>query len=247
MTVYADILFLINFAFDAELLLILCKIYSKKVSGIKILLSAAVGGLAGVFTFVPYFGILLLPPAKVVLPAIMTAMVFLPCKKKMLASAAAAFTGMSFMLSGAIHFFDLNALSGLLIPAPVYGIVCIIKRNIRKKRSQVELLYKGRESVENGFFDSGNMLMCGGEPVILGNKAVFERLFGKGFSINAISEWVDSCDVRLVPFSALGKKGAVLGIKLDYAKINGKIYYGTVLAYTEEDFSEDLILNSVMT
>lgn len=247
MTVYADIFFLINFVFDAQMLFILCKIYSKKVSGIKILLSAIVGGLAGVFAFVPYFEILLLPPAKVVLPAIMTAIVFLPCKKRMIAGATAIFAGISFMFSGAIIFFGLNIVSGLLIPLPVYAIICNFKKNVRKKRSLVKLLYKDKKSVEDGFYDSGNMLTSGGLPVILGSKAVFERLFGKGFSKKAIAEWVDNCDIRLVPYSSLGKKGAVIGVRLDYAEIGKKRYYGTVLAYAEEDFSDELILNSVMT
>lgn len=247
MTVYADVLFLINFAFDAQLLFVLCKIYSKKAPVFKILLSAALGGLAGVFVFVPYFGILLWPPAKVVLPVLMTAAVFLPCRKKMLASASATFAGMSFMFSGAVNFFGLSAASGLMVPALVYVIVCIIKKNIKKNRSRTILWYKGKKTMEEGFLDSGNMLSSNGAPVILGNRAVFERLLGKGFSPLAISEWADSCDVRIVPYTALGKRGAIIGIKLDWAEIDGKRYPGAVLAYSEEEFSEDLILNSAMT
>lgn len=247
MTVYADILFLINFAFDAEILAILCKVYSKKIPPLRFLLSACMGGLAGVFVFIPYFKILSLPPARLILPIIMTALVFLPCKKGRLAGAAAVFTVISFLFSGAIHFFGMSAFSGLLLPAGLYPAICIVKKNIKKKRSTAVLKYKDRKISEEGFFDSGNLLKSGGAPVILGSCAVFERLFGKGFRIEAVSEWADSEDIRLVPYSTLGKSGAVLGIRLDSAVIDGKTYADTVLAYCEDDFSEDLILNAVMT
>lgn len=247
MTIYADVLFFINFVFDAQLLFVLCKIYSKKPPVFRILLSASIGGFAGVFAFVPYFGILLWPPIKVVLPVLMTSAVFLPCRKKMLLGACLAFCGISFIFSGAVSFFGMSAASGLLIPVLTYLIVCVIKKNIKKGRSRTTLRYKGKKTVEEGFLDSGNMLSSNGAPVILANKAVFERLLGKGFSPLAISEWADSCDVRIVPYTALGKRGAVIGIKLDWAEIGGKRYPGAVLAYSEEEFSEDLILNSAMT
>lgn len=247
MTVYADILFLINFIFDAEILVLLCKIYSKKVPVLRVLLSATVGGLFGVFAFVPYFGILAGPPARVVMPFIMTALVFLPCKKEVLASVAAIFMGMSFIVSGAVSFFGLKGFLGIFVPVPVYGIVLLIKKNSLKRRSTTILCYKDFISSEDGFFDSGNMLTYKNAPVILGNQAVFERLFGKGFSIFALSEWVDSKDVRMVPYASLGKSGAVMGIQLDYAQIGGKKYPKAVLAYSADKFSEELILNSVMT
>ena len=246
MTVYADVLFLINFLFDAELLYVLCKVYSKKAPKFRILLSATLGGLAGVFAFTPFFGILLLPPAKIVCPAVLVAIVFLPCRKKVFAGAYAAFCGISFMTAGAVNFFGLRAVTGMMIPVLVYAIACTIKKNIKKKRGCTILAYKDSKTTEDGFFDSGNMLTSGESPVILGNSAVFRRLFGENFSINAISEWVDSRDLRIIPFNSLGKKGAVIGVKLDYAEMDGKIYYGVVLAYTEENFSEDLILNSAM-
>lgn len=247
MTVYADILFLINFAFDAEILAILCKVYSKKIPPARFLLSACLGGLAGVFVFIPYFKILSLPPARIILPIIMTALVFLPCKKGRLAGGAAVFTAISFLFSGAIHFFGMNAFSGLLLPAGLYPAICVVKKNIKRKRSTAVLKYKDRKITVEGFFDSGNLLKSGGAPVILGSRAVFERLFGKGFRIEAAAEWLDSVDIRLVPYSALGKSGAVLGIRLDSAVIDGKVYENTVLAYCEDDFSEDLILNAAMT
>lgn len=247
MTVYADILFLINFAFDAEILAILCKIYSKKIPPFRFLLSACLGGFAGVFAFIPYFEILSRPPARFILPIIMTALVFLPCKKGRLAGAAVSFTAISFLFSGAIHFFGMSALSGLLLPAILYPAICIVRKNIKRKRSTALLKYKDRKISGEGFFDSGNLLKSGGAPVILGSRAIFESLFGKGFRIEAVSEWTDSEDIRLVPYSTLGKSGAVLGIKLDSAVIDGKSYDNTVLAYCEDNFSEDLILNATMT
>ena len=246
MTIYADVLFLMNFLFDAELLFLLCKIYSKKASVFRILLSAAVGGGSGVLVFIPFFEILSYPPAKVVIPAIMTAIVFYPGKIKTYLDAVLIFIGMSFFLSGAVHFAGIDGIWALLIPVPLYGIVSVIKKRTSRTRKSALLCYHGKTCLLDGFYDNGNMLSYCGTPVILGSRVVFEKLFGKGFSILALSEWVNPCDVRMIPYSALGKNGAVIGIKLDYARIDKKDYTGVVLAYSEKEFSEELILNSIM-
>lgn len=246
MTIYADVLFMMNFLFNAELLFLLCKIYSKKASLFKILLSAAVGGLCGVLVFVPNFEVLTYPPAKIALSTVMTAFVFLPCNRKTFIGTALAFYGVSFLISGAINFFGLKGIYGLFIPIPLYAIIRILKKSVVKKRSNTVLCYKGKTLSTEGFYDSGNMLESFGSPVILGSKNVFEKLFGYGFCISAISEWVEPSDMRIVPYSSFGKTGAALGVKLDYAKVCRRKYHDAVLVYTENKLSEDLILNSVM-
>ncbi|MBR5808710.1 MAG: sigma-E processing peptidase SpoIIGA, partial [Clostridia bacterium] len=52
-TVYADVSFFINFTFDAEILLLLCKVYSKKAPMLRLILASCLGGLLGVLAFIP--------------------------------------------------------------------------------------------------------------------------------------------------------------------------------------------------
>lgn len=247
MTVYADILFIINFAFDTEVMLILLRLYSKKIQPIKLLLSTCIGGLQGIFVFIPYFRILCSPPARLLVPLFMVALVFFPCKAKELFGAWVSFLIISFVFSGLMTFLELTALWGLILLLPVYAAVCFVKRKAVKKTGTAVLIYKDRQILEEGFYDSGNMLSCGGNPVILASDAVFKRLFGNGFSINAVSEWADVCDLRFVPYNALGKQGVVFGIRLDSIVVDGKRYDNAVLGYCEDEFSNNLILNGIMT
>ena len=54
MTVYADISFFINFLFDAEIIALLCKVFSRRVPKLRAFFASALGGLTGIFVFIPY-------------------------------------------------------------------------------------------------------------------------------------------------------------------------------------------------
>lgn len=246
MTVYADVLFLVNFVFDAEILAIALKLSSKRLSLPRLLLSACVGGLQGVFVFIPYFRILCAPPSRFILPLVMTAVVFCPCSVRELLFGWLVFLTASFLFSGAAAFFSLGAPVALCLAVPVYLVACLVKRRSVRKTGNAVLVYRGKKLTETGFFDSGNMLFCGESPVILADRSVFERLFGKGFSITAAEEWADARDLRFVPYKALGREGIVRGIRLDFVTVNGKRYDNAVLGYSDEEFSDSLILNGIM-
>lgn len=247
MTVYADIVFLVNFVFDAQILLILLKLSSKKIPPLRFLLSTCIGGLQGIFVFIPYFRILCMPPARFLIPLLMVSVIFSPCKTRELLKLWVIFLTISFVFSGAINFFGLNLVCSLMLPIPLYTAIVVIKKNIVRKKETVILAYHDKKLEQEGFFDSGNMLFHNGNPVILASSDVFKRLFGDGFSINAVSEWIDVRDFCVIPYKALGKTGIVFGIKLDFAVVAGKRYDGVVLGYCNDNFSDNLILNSVMT
>lgn len=247
MTVYADISFFINFLFDAEILILLCKIYSHKIPKIKLILAALMGGLLGVFVFVPYLEILSRPPMRCIIPLFMVYIVFRPTNFKELFDKYASFLSISFLMSGMVFFMELGVLLGLLIPGVIYFLICILRKNITKKKGEVVLEYEGKQVQALGFFDSGNMLLSGGMPVILGNSKVFEKLLGCQVSDNNIFSLSERFSMRVIPFVSLGKVGTVLGIKLNRMWVEGKEYNDVILAYAGNQFSDDLILNSIMT
>lgn len=246
MTVYADTSFFINFAFDAEILILLCKIYSKKVPKLRLFVSALLGGLAGVFVFIPYLEILTRPPARFILPILMVYIVFFPISLKGFLSRYASFLAVSFIMSGAVNFLGINALSGLMIPWVIYFLVFILRKNVNKKKSGVTLEYEGKKICADGFLDSGNMLMSGGMPVILGNDRIFGEIFGLKMSQENIMSLSRKFNIRIIPFKALGENGTVIGIKIDSVLVQGKKYENVVLAYSGNKFSDELILNSTM-
>ena len=246
MTVYADVLFLINFIFNSETLILLCKIYSKKIPKIRLLVSAMLGGVISVFAFIPYLEFFARTPACFIVPALMILLVFYPVKSTDFFGRYLSYLAISFMMSGAVIFFKLGTLSAILLPLPIYFAVCIIRKNIKKRKGKVVLEYDGKKIEVEGFFDSGNMLLSGGLPVILGNGRVFRKLFGCEFSNKNIHSLSEKFEMRIVPYISLGKTGTVFGVKLNRIWVDGKEYNDIVLAYAGDKFSDDLVLNSAL-
>ncbi len=246
-TVYADVSFFINFTFDAEILFLLCKVYSKKVPTIRLFLASCLGGLLGVFAFIPYLEIFARPPARFIIPIFMICMVFMPLGSKGFLSRYLSYLAISFVMSGLINFLGLNAFSGLLIPIPAYLLICILRKNINKKKGEVILEYKEKRVTTDGFYDTGNMLLSGGLPVILGSERIFKELLGCEISRENIMSLAERFEMRIIPFMSLGKAGTVMGVKLDRIWVDGKEYEDVVMAYAGNKFSDDLILNSIMT
>lgn len=246
MTIYADLSFLINTLFDAEILFILCKVHSKKAHKFKIFLASLFGGIFGVFVFIPYLEVLARFPARFIIPAFMVYIAFKPFGRKQFFSIYLSYLAISFIMSGMVIFFDLNAYFGLLIPIPVYLLLCILRKNVNKKKGEVILEYKNKSITAEGFYDTGNMLLSGGNPVILGSERIFEDLLECKISKENIMSLSKRFEMRIIPFMSLGKAGTVLGVMLDRIWVDGKEYDQVVLAYAGNKFSDELILNSVM-
>lgn len=247
MTVYADVAFFINFAFDAEILLLLCKIYWKKAPILKIILASCLGGLLGVFAFIPYLEILARTPARVIMPVFMVYIVFYPFERRAFFSRYLSFLAISFVMCGLINFLGLNTFAGLFLIIPVYLLICILRKNINKKKGEVVLEFKNKSLTADGFFDTGNMLFSGSLPVILGSERIFKELLDCEISKENIMSLAKRYEMRIIPYISLGKVGTVMGIKLDRVWVDGKKYEDVVMAYAGSRFSDDLILNSIMT
>ena len=125
-------------------------------------------------------------------------------------------------------------------------MICVLRKNIGKKKGKVVLEYKNKRLTTDGFFDTGNMLLSGGLPVILASEKIFKELLECDISRENIMSLSKRFKMRIIPFISLGKSGTVLGIKLDRIWVDGKEYNEVVMAYCGNGFSDDLILNSIM-
>ena len=123
----------------------------------------------------------------------------------------------------------------------------ILRKNINKKKGEVVLEYRNKKLTTDGFYDTGNMLLSGGLPVILGSERIFKELLDCEISRENIISLAQRFEMRIIPFMSLGKAGTVMGIKLDRIWVDGKEYDGVVMAYSGNRFSDELILNSIMT
>lgn len=243
MSVYLDLAFIISFLFDFELIMLAHIICSKKIHPFRVFFSAFVGGMQGVLVFFPYFGILSMPPASFAVSVFMAAVCTDIRKKREFLSFYIVFLSMSFLLAGMMMFVNSSTLMGILLIFPVWIVAEKIKKTIFARRSNV-VLYLGNKSIEsNALYDSGNAVFYLGKPVILANREIFCKLFGKDFQKNDLDRLENVCKV---PYKAVGNSGILTGVILDKAVVNGKSYEGVVLVFFEGNFDDDVILNRIM-
>ena len=141
MSVYIDLVFLINFVFDFEMLFVLMKIYCKKIIPWRLFSAAVLGGLQGISVFIPYFKILSVTPIGLLFPQIMVIIVFCPCRIKELITGYLTFILVSFVFSGAVLFFRVNVFAGLLVFVPICLGIAGIRKKICRKRKKAVLFY----------------------------------------------------------------------------------------------------------
>jgi len=244
MGIYLDLAFFANFLFDAELIVMAHLICSRKIRPFRIFIAAFLGGLQGVLVFFPYFGILSLPPVSILVSLFMAAAAICPCRKKDFFSFYIIFLGTSFFLAGIISFMRAELFWASLLILPIYCAVTVIKKEICLKRSRVTLFYKDRVIKKEALYDSGNAVFYFGKPVIMANMELLNEILGKDFTENALKSCEDIC---VIPYKTVGKSGTLTGIRLDRAIVNGKNYEGAVLGFFDEDLSDEIILNRVMT
>ncbi|MCR4693267.1 MAG: sigma-E processing peptidase SpoIIGA [Firmicutes bacterium] len=243
MSIYLDLAFLINFLFDFELIILVHLICSKKIRPFRAFFAAFLGGMQGVLVFFPYFGILSLPPVSLLVSFMITAICENPRKKREFLNFYIIFHASSFFLAGIMTFMHANTILGALMILPVYEIVIKIKKEIFVKHSIITLCYKGKIIEKPALYDSGNAVFYLGKPVIFGNTRLIYDFFDTHFSQKDLEMCENVC---IVPYKTVGKSGVVMGIRLDRAVVNEKIYEGAVLGFFDENFEDEIILNRIM-
>ncbi len=243
MTVYADLVFMANF-FGDFLCLWLCSALYRRIPVWRRIVAAALGGLYGVVAVISGPRFLWGLWSKVIFAVPIGAAAYIPAKPKEIARGTAAFCISSFFLSGAVELVGVSG-GAVRTMLAVFGSACIIicfislmKSRIYARYMSCELAIDGRKVRYTGFYDSGNRLISGkgGERVIIAD----DRLINKLFTSPPAPERVID-----IPFVSCAS-GMMKGIKLDYAKIDGRIYDDVVLAISETRLADGLILHSTM-
>jgi len=246
MIIYADVVLLVNFLFNAEVLILVYKLQSRKIRLMRLLPAALLGGGLGLAVFVPYLQPFLSATARYLVPFLMSAMCFFPCNFKSVVLGGVFIFVMSFLFSGIVNFFGAEGVMGFFSVIPFALFFDKLRVKAGRRHKDTVLQYRGRSVTVRGFCDSGNVLMYKGMPVIVACKEVFELLFGRGFNIAAVNEWIDETELRYIPYSALGKNGVIPGIVIDNALVEGRNFDNVILGYAGRDFPEKVVLNSIM-
>ncbi|MBE7015966.1 MAG: hypothetical protein E7417_04005, partial [Ruminococcaceae bacterium] len=158
MVVYADVVFIVNFLFNAELLQISHKLQSVKVSPLRLVLSALIGGVASVAVFVPYLQTVCHVAARYTLPFLMSFICRYPCGTKTVIGSGIVLLFVSFCFSGLMNFLGIDAFLGMVLAVPFYVAVCFLSKIKMRKYKEIVVDYRGKTIKIKGLCDSGNFL-----------------------------------------------------------------------------------------
>ena len=243
MTVYADILFIVNFYVDALLLAAVRRFLRLSLRKGRFLLSAVLGGAFGLCALLPDirgFPLLLLgamealalaaaafapKPFITLLKAAFLLLLFGAALSGLLLLAQAVLPLRGVLLSNGAVYFDISAPALVLLTCAAYGVLYLFDRLFRKREPEVffsalTVTLGGKSAALPSKLDTGLTLRepFSGLPVIVAERrALLDILpvdFGK-------PETAPAPGLRLVPFTSLGADGLLPAFRPDAASLSG--------------------------
>ena len=242
MTVYADILFIVNLYIDAMLLSAVRRFLRLPLSRTRWLLSSLLGGFFGLTALLPQLRGLPLLCFGLCQAFVLVSAAFAPKPWFTLGKAAlllllfgAALSGLlsliqSFVpLSGIVLrngtvYFDISPLLLVLLTCAAYGVLYLFDRLFQKREpavlfSTVRLVHSGKSVQIPAKTDTGMTLRepFSGLPVILIHKAAVKDLLPANFG-------TADCPLpfRLIPFSSVGGTGVLPAFSPEEIYVNEK-------------------------
>ena len=240
-TVYADVLFAVNFVINMLLISLTAMVTKSRVSIWRKFLSSSIGAVYAVLMFVPQFAFAGALISKFVLLSVMTAVSFGFAGIRQYIRQLCLFGGITLMCGGCtlayvyfsdssvvsvsngIVYFDtsLGTVAGCaLICGAVMKISAAVYRQHRLRDYRSMIVYKdGKSVVLRVMVDTGNMLTdpLTGSPVIVAEKSALKGIIPMEIDTEDI-EALSCCisGVRLIPFRSLGcERGLMTGFKPD--------------------------------
>lgn len=214
MTVYADVLFLINFIQTYILVLLICAYKHTRPPYARKIFSAAAGGIFSLFIFLSDMEQIWLALVYIFSAAAVCMIAF---GKKGLARNILIFVMLSFLLGSCVTlcisflgnnigmilknniiYFDISSSAMLIAFALSYPLICIfsalIRQRAHKRLHELTIINKGKSISLTALYDSGNLLR--------------EPLSGKGVIIveNAFADKIitENQSFVQIPFSSVG-------------------------------------------
>ncbi len=273
--IYADILFLLNFAVNYLLLLATAKISAAYVSRVKISLGALLGAA---------YALAAVLMAQTVMQSIWfkigaALIMLLTCfgRERGLLRITLIFFAVSAAFGGVVLAASLAGGGGVmdaLVPVSLkvlllsfavsYALLTLVFRKLGRRReggfAHTVIEYSGRRTEINALVDTGNSLTdpLSGKPVIIAEtKAVLGLFDAKAAGIllsdeenvSHMLEKLSECGLmfRLLPFSSVGtKRGMLIAFRPDKIIVNGRDKTGTLVALSSTRLSEGGIYSAIV-
>ena len=201
-TIYADVLFCVNFFIDFALLAVTARILKRRVTGLRLTLCAALGAAYAVAVFFPGLTLLATLGVKLLFSAALTLAAFGARTAAGYFKALGVFYAVSFGFGGAVFgaytllqpsgviisgdavYIDVDPFFLFLLIGGSYCAVWIFSRLLPKRSERhfrILLRLGGRTASLNALYDSGNGLTepISGAPVLVAVYAAVARLIPK--------------------------------------------------------------------
>ncbi len=264
-TVYADVLFLINFLINFILLKITEMFSKRKMTALRLCLAAAFGAAYAVFMFLPQLEILYIFPFKMIVSLIMVLIAYPKSGSVQTVKCCAVFYLVSFSFAGillaliyftdfakntspklydGIFYFDIS-LTTLIVSSFVSYVVLMLASSIFSRNRNLgirnlKICVDGKECTLTALSDTGNLLT---DPISNSSVIIAERnhilpLFPEG--IPSINEPRVSCSrLRIIPYSSLGNESGIMtGFVPDEIIIDGRKIHDTIVGISETVLSK---------
>lgn len=254
MTLYADVLFAINFSMDFLALFITSIILHKKTTKPKLVLSALLGAFFGVFEIVLPIGMIFTTILSVVISVLMCLIAFFEKNIRRFLLTVVSFWVASMALAGVMsllysvlntllssvikHFSPVTTYNGarFFIIISITALVGIIFSRVFSNKKdvksiEVKIIIGKKEYKINALCDSGNMLTepISAKPVILvANKTEISK---------KISE-IDDRYKRYIPYSDTSSCGMLKGVLPSKVYVGNNLVDAVIATTNKEGFSE---------
>jgi len=263
-TVYADVLFLVNFLINLIILKITCLFMKENPLTSRLCLSSSLGALYAIFMFFPKLSFLYIIPFKIAFSIIMIKMVcpkagFVKLCKYIILFYLVSFTFAGVLLSliylgglqnetarvfrSGIFYFDISLSKLLCAWGICYAVLAlgtaVFKRNKSLGIKQLKICLSGRICEIDALCDTGNLLRdpFSNSPVIIAEKKYLLKLFPDGVP-DIDSQDASDLKLRLIPYSSIGKKdGMMIGFIPDEITVDGKKTKSSVIAISPDTLS----------
>ncbi len=257
MTIYLDVLFLINFIMDYIIITLASILSAVRITRAKKCLSALLAAGLGILHFIFHqkaaasllFG-LFIPPAAV-------ASALGRCKGQVYLRCLICYSAATFLLSGAAAF-ALSLLGVGSVTSPVIYLIAVLvlvitKSTIAMLRSgalkgthQLTVRYGKRIATRTAALDTGNSLTepLTNRPVIVADEALISELFGCGSA--GLAEWLEPTDMRIIPYKTIDKTGVMTGFVPTSVTVDGRLLPDCVIAISPKEISGGVLLNNAI-
>lgn len=260
MTIYIDLLFLINFAADFIILSAAC--ISCKVHILRRISAALLGSVYACLFVTDIPEVIFSFPAKILIFMLMCVICFAPCRIKHLVSksftalsVSVFFCGIIFTIQNLLNIPQKKNISDYLLAVGLCTgyftlriIISLLTKHTAAKEHYITVTYNKRQTTMHGIYDSGNSLCepITKMPVIIADIKALSPLFPGIKQPRDLCELAEPKDFKTIPYKTISDSGIVFGFIPEKILLNGKKPIKAIIAAAPNKLESDMLLNPVL-